>query len=143
MRSARFRWVVVLAAFAVAAGACTGDEGGGGTTGGGTNAEPDTFTYSVNSEVMIGWDPATGYSNEVIALHNIYETLTRYNADTQEVEPLLAESWESSKDGLTWTFTLRPDVTFHTGNPLTAEAARPRSSGRWRSARARPTSGAR
>ena len=71
---------VVLAAFAVAAAACTGDEGGGGTTGGGPNAEPDTFTYSVNSEVMIGWDPATGYSNEVIALHNIYETLTRYNA---------------------------------------------------------------
>ena len=35
MRSARFRWVVVLAAFAVAAAACTGDEGGGGTTGGG------------------------------------------------------------------------------------------------------------
>mgnify|MGYP003694155993 CR=1 FL=1 len=91
---------------------------------GGTNAEPDTFTYSVNSEVMIGWDPATGYSNEVIALHNIYETLTRYNAATQEVDPLLAESWESSKDGLTWTFTLRPDVTFHTGNPLTADAAK-------------------
>ena len=95
MTSARFRWVVVLAAFAAAAAACTGDEGGGGTTGGGTNAEPDTFTYSVTSEVMIGWDPATGYSNEVIALHNIYETLTRYNAATQEVEPLLAEAWES------------------------------------------------
>ena len=124
MASARIRWAVVLAAFAVAAAACTGDEGGGGTTGGGTNAEPDTFTYSVTSEVMIGWDPATGYSNEVIALHNIYETLTRYNAATQEVEPLLAESWESSKDGLTWTFTLRPGVTFHTGNPLTADAAK-------------------
>ena len=124
MGSARFRWAVVLAVFAVAAAACTGDEGGGGTTGGGTNAELDTFTYSVTSEVMIGWDPATGYSNEVIALHNIYETLTRYNADTQEVEPLLAESWESSKDGLTWTFTLRDGVTFHTGNPLTAEAAK-------------------
>ncbi|MGA9159838.1 MAG: hypothetical protein WB297_03085, partial [Actinomycetota bacterium] len=83
MASARFRWVVVVAAFAVAAAACTSDEGGSSATGGGTNAEPDTFTYSVNSEVMIGWDPATGYSNEVIALHNIYETLTRYNAATQ------------------------------------------------------------
>jgi peptide/nickel transport system substrate-binding protein len=123
MTSARFRWVVVVAAFSVAAAACT-DEGGGATTGGGTNAEPDTFTYSVTSEVMIGWDPATGYSNEVIALHNIYETLTRYNADTQQVDPLLAESWDSSKDGLTWTFNLRPGVTFHTGNPLTAEAAK-------------------
>ena len=55
MASARFRWVVVVAAFAVAAAACTSDEGGSSATGGGTNAEPDTFTYSVNSEVMIGW----------------------------------------------------------------------------------------
>ncbi len=49
MASARFRWVVVVAAFAVAAAACTSDEGGPSATGGGTNAEPDTFTYSVNS----------------------------------------------------------------------------------------------
>jgi peptide/nickel transport system substrate-binding protein len=116
--------IVVVAALAVVAAACTGDEGQGATNETGAQQGPSTFTYSVNSEVMIGWDPATGYSNEVIALHNIYETLTRYNADTQEVEPLLAESWESSKDGLTWTFHLRDGVTFHTGNPLTAQAAK-------------------
>jgi peptide/nickel transport system substrate-binding protein len=113
---------VVVAAFAVAAAACTGDEGPGAAKD--VAAGPNTFTYSVTSEVMIGWDPATGYSNEVIALHNIYETLTRYNDQTQDVEPLLAESWESSKDGLTWTFTLREGVTFHTGRALTAEAAK-------------------
>jgi peptide/nickel transport system substrate-binding protein len=124
MGSARFRWAVVVAAFAVAAAACTGDEGPGATEDGAAPEGPNAFTYSVTSEVMIGWDPATGYSNEVIALHNIYETLTRYNAETQEVEPLLAESWESSEDGLTWTFTLRDGVTFHTGRELTAEAAK-------------------
>jgi peptide/nickel transport system substrate-binding protein len=130
MRGIRSSLVAAFAAFAVISAACTGGEGTGATNdgdaGGGDTgaATPSTFTYSVNSEVMIGWDPASGYSNEVIALHNIYETLTRYDAATQEVEPLLAESWDASEDGLTWTFTLREGVTFHTGNPLTAEAAK-------------------
>ena len=124
MRSLRFRMLVIAASFAVVAAACTGDDDGLGATDDGATQGPSAFTYSVNSEVMIGWDPASGYSNEVIALHNIYETLTRYNYQTQEVEPLLAESWESSEDGLTWTFTLRDGVTFHTGRELTAEAAK-------------------
>jgi len=131
MKTIRLRIAVLVAVFAIAAAACTGSDNGNGATdstggaGGATaSGDADTFTYSVNSEVMIGWDPATGYSNEVIALHNIYETLTRYNAETQQVEPLLATSWESSEDGLTWTFELQDGVTFHTGNPLTAEAAK-------------------
>lgn len=35
--------------------------------------------------------------------------------------PYLAESWESSADGLTWTFKLREGVKFHNGDPLTAK----------------------
>lgn len=35
--------------------------------------------------------------------------------------PYLAESWEMSDDGLTWTFHLKKDVTFHDGTPLTAQ----------------------
>src|SRR3712207_5434649 len=130
MRSIRTSLLAVVAGFAILAAACTGGEGTGATNdgggGGGGTDQPvsTTFTYSTNSEVMIGWDPASGYSNEVVAMHNMYETLTRYDAETQQVEPLLAESWESSDDGLTWTFTLRDGVTFHTGRELTAEAAK-------------------
>lgn len=36
---------------------------------------------------------------------------------------LLAASWTVAEDALTWTFTLRPGITFHDGAPLTAEAA--------------------
>jgi hypothetical protein len=39
-------------------------------------------------------------------------------------EVLLATSWSHSPDGLTWTFQLRHGVYFHTGRPMTAEAAR-------------------
>lgn len=83
-----------------------------------------TFTYLNNLDVMTEWDPATSYSNEGIAMSNMYEQLTRTDPETGDVEPLLAESWESSDDGLEWTFHLRPDVTFSTGNPADAAAAK-------------------
>lgn len=40
---------------------------------------------------------------------------------TGEPKPWLAQSWESSADGKTWTFTLRDDVQFHDGKPLTSD----------------------
>ena len=79
-----------------------------------------TFTYDTWSEVMVSWDPATSYSNEVIAMSNMYETLTRYDSQTQTVKPLLATKWTSSGDAKTWTFTIRDGVTFHTGRPMTS-----------------------
>ncbi|MHC1551269.1 ABC transporter substrate-binding protein [Phyllobacterium sp. K27] len=42
-------------------------------------------------------------------------------ADNGEIKPLLAKSFETSSDGLTYTFKLREDVKFHNGDPLTAE----------------------
>ena len=74
-----------------------------------------------HSEVMVAWDPSDSYSNEVIAMQNMYETLTRYDSETQEVVPMLATSWESNEDGTTWTFTLLDDVTFHSGRAMTSE----------------------
>ena len=35
--------------------------------------------------------------------------------------PSLAEKWEESEDGKTYEFTLRPNLKFHNGDPLTAE----------------------
>lgn len=83
-----------------------------------------TFTYATGNTVITTFDPGTSYSNEVIALTNVYEQLTHYDAESKTVVPMLADSWESSPDGKTWTFTLHPGVTFHTGNPLTAAAAK-------------------
>lgn len=53
-------------------------------------------------------------------LNNVLETLTFYDDDMNLV-PWLAESWEQSEDGLTWTFYLREGVTFSNGREMTAE----------------------
>ena len=102
--------------------ACSGGEvRGGGSTGVGADS---TFVYSFNLNVVTEWDPALSYSNEIIAMENIYESLTYYDAATQKVEPRLATDWSTSKDGLTWTFTLRKGVAFHSGRALDATAAK-------------------
>lgn len=81
-----------------------------------------TFVYVSDTGVIDDWDPATAYGNEIVALQNIYETLTVYNPVTRKAGPRLAISWRSSADRRTWIFRLRPDVRFHTGRPLDAQA---------------------
>src|SRR5262245_18673510 len=94
------------------------------TVGASSAASGQTFSYVSVSQIMVGWDPATSYSNEIIAMSNMYETLTRYDPRTKKAVPLLAQSFRSNKAGTVWTFTLRKGITFHTGRPLTAQAAK-------------------
>jgi oligopeptide transport system substrate-binding protein len=49
----------------------------------------------------------------------IFDGLIQFDAHLKPV-PALAEFWEASRDGLTWTFTLRRGVTFHHGREVTA-----------------------
>jgi peptide/nickel transport system substrate-binding protein len=51
----------------------------------------------------------------------VYENLVNWDLRTLEPLPWLAESWEVSEDGLTWTFYLRQGVKWHNGEDLTAE----------------------
>lgn len=52
---------------------------------------------------------------------NVYSGLVKYQAGSTEVEPDLAESWEISDDGRTYTFHLRDNVQWHHGyGPFTA-----------------------
>lgn len=51
----------------------------------------------------------------------LHQSLVQIDPDTFEPKPQLAESWEVAEDGLSWTFHLRTDVTWHDGEPFTAE----------------------
>jgi len=51
---------------------------------------------------------------------NIFDTLISFKEDAKTAQPLLAESWEISPDGKTYTFHLRHGVTFHNGQPFTS-----------------------
>lgn len=53
-------------------------------------------------------------------LENIFDTLVEPD-ENLEMQPALAAAWEISDDQLTWTFTLRDDVTFHDGAEFTSE----------------------
>ena len=62
-----------------------------------------------------------GWIEQAYLSYQVLDNLVSLDED-HNVVPWLAETWESSDDGLTWTFTLKPDVTFTDGSPLTAEA---------------------
>ena len=82
--------------------------------------EPSTFTVGLRNEVD-SFNPFLGVeapSYEMWAL--TYDRLINYNMETMQPEPGLAESWEPSEDGLTWTFTIRDDVTWSDGEQLTS-----------------------
>ena len=71
----------------------------------------------------VGLDPAYETDgNSFMICDNIYEALVAYKDESTELEPGLAESWEISPDGLTYTFYLREGVQFHDGTPFNANA---------------------
>jgi len=81
---------------------------------------PGTITQATIGDADT-FDPALSYdtaSCEII--QNVYETLVFFDGEaTDKFVPLLAESWEVSDDGTTWTFHIRQGVKFHNGNDLT------------------------
>lgn len=68
-------------------------------------------------------DPSRAFEFVPGLIHKVtYQTLVTWPADSvSEIRPLLAERWEISEDGKTYTFTLNPNAKFHDGTPVTAK----------------------
>jgi len=85
-------------------------------------APSDTYVYQTFGE-PVSLDPARAYdTGSGGIIENIYETLFLYDGVAiDEFEPALATEYTVSDDGLTWTFTLRDGVTFHSGNTMSCK----------------------
>ena len=119
----------VLSAVALTLAACGAQNGGGeGTDTGGEVVEqtsmPDRpFIYAAQ-QVVGSVDPAKALDEtELISIINMYDPLyfPERTDGSMAPAPHLATDYEVSEDGLTYTFNLRDDVTFHSGNAFTAE----------------------
>jgi len=86
-------------------------------------SQNETVLYAYSDQSLLHFDPSDIYSVTIVWF-NVYETLLRYHPQENAFEGILAESYEASPDGLTWTFHLREGVKFHTGNLLTADCVK-------------------
>ncbi|MYS21672.1 peptide/nickel transport system substrate-binding protein [Streptomyces sp. DvalAA-14] len=101
---------------------------GAGSGGSGTSGSAAAGSYNKNATVSIGssYEPqnldntAGGGQGVTEALNgNVYEGLFKLT-DDGKIQNQLATGYTVSPDGLTYTFTLRPGVKFHSGRTLTA-----------------------
>ena len=121
-----FLKVAGVSAAALGLAACGGSKSGStatsgsaaGSTAGGVNTAGFTVQYGSNPETL---DPALNSaidaSNTIIT---IFEPLLLIN-ENNEVIGGQAESWETSEDGLTWTFTMRDGLKWSDGTDLNAK----------------------
>lgn len=128
------RFWLALSCVVLLAAACGDDgssEGASGEVDLSTTTEPAAAPVSGGTLTMgmfaqsAGLDPVIQSGTGVaggIELVALYDTLMRYNPDTAEFEPRVAESLTANDDYTTWTLKLRPGVTFTDGTPYDAEA---------------------
>jgi peptide/nickel transport system substrate-binding protein len=119
-----FTTLLFLALTATVMSGCSPDANPGAadspTAATGENAEAAVLYHAYVYAPYVTLDPSSEYSSGIMVLQNVYETLTRYNDETEQLDPLLATSWKSNDDGTEWVFSLRDDVTFHDGSKMTA-----------------------
>ena len=130
------KFLLAILSFSMILSACGGGNNGGNNGG---NKEGSNNEQSVAQEeegkkdgvldINIASEPETidpqlnTAADGAIMLNHLFESLIRWDDDgngNAVLKPGMAESWEVSEDGLTWTFKLR-DAKWSDGKPVTAE----------------------
>ncbi|MCW0216583.1 MAG: ABC transporter substrate-binding protein [Pseudonocardia sp.] len=113
------------AVLAVVLAACGGSATSAG--GGGDNTLVIAMTASDIPVLDTGLAQGQGYEGLRFVANQLFDGLTRFDLtkgdQIPKIVPDLAESWEPNADLTSWTFKLRPNVTFHDGTPWNADAA--------------------
>ena len=112
--------VLILAALTVTACAGSGGSPSEEPTSAPVGQEPMPVPdMSISRDILL--DPANAtVSDSLLIIDYLYEGLVSLESDA--IVPALAESWSVSNDGLDYIFNLRPNVTFHDGSVLNADA---------------------
>ena len=106
--------LAALSALTLSACAATSSSGAPPEGGG-------TFVYATGKDISC-LDPHVGGDMPQASIAAQYLDSLVSQDENGDIHPWLAESWESSEDGLTWTFKLRDDVKFTDGTPFDATA---------------------
>ena len=95
-----------------------------GCGGGKKAAKPSNELLKVGTAGFTGsLETTEKYNGWLVTRFAVGECLTRFDGK-MAVQPWLAESWSVSGDKLSWTFTIRDNVTFSNGHKLTADAVK-------------------
>lgn len=86
----------------------------------GESGTKDSITVSMDGNVTTLCPMESNTANNQMLGNLILSSITDFD-DDWNVVPNVAESWEISDDGMTYTYTLRDDVYFHSGDKMTAE----------------------
>jgi len=131
VRGKSFRLLLLLATLLLALGlaaGCGGDDDDGeaqdtgATETDGGEAAGGTLVFAAAADPVVLDGALVSDGESIRAITQLFETLVFLEPGTTNPVPGLAESWEPNEDGTVWTFAIRPDVTFHDGEPLTGEA---------------------
>jgi peptide/nickel transport system substrate-binding protein len=107
--------------------ACGGSSGSASTSGGGAGTTAGTPTKggtlrvaSVTPSAAV--NPLTVSDAGGLTMLNQTGEFLIFDSNLKlALQPMLALSWTPNQDGSVWTFKLRPNVTFHNGQPMTAD----------------------
>jgi peptide/nickel transport system substrate-binding protein len=81
-------------------------------------AAPDTLMLAIKGEPAEGYDPILGWG---LYGNPLFQSTLLKRDEQLQVVPSLATRYELSDDGLSWTVSIREDVKFSDGTPLTSE----------------------
>lgn len=115
MKKGIMRWMKLIFGIIFMSGIILGFSGCGGTS----ESSKDTLTLSFNEDPVGDLNPHMYLPSQFITQDMVYEGLVYYGENGQ-IKPSLAESWDISKDGRTYTFHLRKNVKFSDGSDFNA-----------------------
>lgn len=125
----RFLYSFIVMISIILLAACSENANSPGSDNSSTNdasneTASDQLVVAIPADVT-SIDPAITMDNTTWKIiYNVYERLVDYDGATTNIKPGLAEKWDVSEDGLTWTFHLEDGHKFSDGTPVDAEAVK-------------------